>query len=305
MESEIEVTSLNQENSLSDKRRESADKYSNREKHKKSAFTSPQINTSENFLESYGHSLQSKVKSFNSRLSEGVQNSFKIRVKSLKEEDDSPENPSEVFDIFKEEEEKYEINDRNQEMKSEENEQIKLKITELDNKLDFQQLKLPREIHSNRKKEHVNLIKENKKEAKKASTIDITFWEYIRSYIKSSNTHNEKLALIKKGVKEMEERLDIFNIMRKFREIDKLKALLFEDDQLKLFNCMPKAELSVVGSLEAEMENVSHRILKNSKFLEINEEHELIRSLKKISAKPKKSKIDQRLLAIFEETIKY
>ena len=38
------------------------------------------------------------------------------------------------------------------------------------------------------------------------------------------------MTVLNKRMKNIEEKLDIFNIMKKFREIDKLKALLLEDD---------------------------------------------------------------------------
>ena len=131
--------------------------------------------------------------------------------------------------------------------------------------------------------------------------IDITFWEYITSFVKKSDLLKEKMTVLNKGMKNIEERLDIFNIMKKFREIDKLKALLLEDDQLILFNGLPKPEVKSEDDL-LTVYNVT-KVLKDSKFVDWEGKQEQIEaSYKKLKEKPKKSKVDSKLLAIYKST---
>jgi len=107
--------------------------------------------------------------------------------------------------------------------------------------------------------------------------------------------------VLNKGMKNIEERLDIFNIMKKFREIDKLKALLLEDDQLILFNGLPKPEVKSEDDL-LTVYNVT-KVLKDSKFVDWEGKQEQIEaSYKKLKEKPKKSKVDSKLLAIYKST---
>ena len=76
-----------------------------------------------------------------------------------------------------------------------------------------------------------------------SESLHISPWDYFCCLIGRSDATKEKMRVLHKGMKDIEERLDIINIMKKFREIDKLKTLLLEDEQLVLFNSIPKAEM--------------------------------------------------------------
>ena len=143
-----------------------------------------------------------------------------------------------------------------------------------------------------------------------SSKIDISIWEFFASYIRRNNRTKEKFNVLNKGMKNVKERMDILNIMKKFRELDKLKALLLEEDQLTLFNAMPKAEITS-GETEAETnselmksKSFSQRILKKSTFIEMNEKQEEInKAYEALQMKAKKSKIDSRLMELYENML--
>jgi len=139
--------------------------------------------------------------------------------------------------------------------------------------------------------------------------IDISIWEFFASYIRKTKKTQEKFELLNKGMKNVKERMDILNIMKKFRELDKLKALLLEEDQLTLFNAMPKARIKSGQSEIATDElmkskSFSQRILKKSTFIEANENQEHIKqSYDKIQMKAKKSKIDHKLMELYKSML--
>jgi len=143
-----------------------------------------------------------------------------------------------------------------------------------------------------------------------SAKIDISIWEFFSSYVRKNERTKEKFAVLNKGMESVKDRMDILNIMKKFRELDKLKALLFEEDQLVLFNAMPKAEIKS-GETPTETNpelmksrSFSRRILKKSTFIEINENQEEMRkAYEALQKKAKKSKIDQRLLELYNNMI--
>ena len=142
-----------------------------------------------------------------------------------------------------------------------------------------------------------------------SSKIDISIWEFFASYIKKTEKTKEKLAVLDRGMKNVKERMDILNIMKKFRELDKLKALLLEEDQLILFNAMPKAEIrsdetEITTNELLRSKSFSKRILKKSTFIEMNEKQELVKqSYDNIQMKGKKSKIDYKLLELYQDML--
>ena len=57
---------------------------------------------------------------------------------------------------------------------------------------------------------------------------------------------NERNKLLYKGIKRISSDLDIFLMLDKIKEIDKLKRVIFNKDQQILFNFFPKQEISMV-----------------------------------------------------------
>ena len=154
-----------------------------------------------------------------------------------------------------------------------------------------------------------NALKEEEEEEEEekyeVTKINITFWEYVRSFFRKSNSLDEKLAILRQGIHSIEERLDVLNIMKKFREIDKLKALLLEDDQLLLFNGIPKAEIWSRNNSDLTIREPSMKLLKDPKFLEMNIDlDKMMISYKNINDKEEKSKVDRQLLRVYDHILK-
>ena len=168
--------------------------------------------------------------------------------------------------------------------------------------LEMAELKPGEEVQEEETQDEDNLNYESSK-------IDISIWEFFSSYIRKNEKTKEKFAVLDRGMKNVKDRMDILNIMKKFRELDKLKALLLEEDQLTLFNAMPKAEIRPDENETSTNDMLrskpfSQRILKKSAFIEMNEKQEHIKqSYDNIQMKAKKSKIDYRLIELYNNML--
>jgi len=55
-------------------------------------------------------------------------------------------------------------------------------------------------------------------------------FEYVRSFFSFDPVLKKKMELLYEGEKKIREKLDVFTVMRKMREVEKLKAILLNDD---------------------------------------------------------------------------
>lgn len=92
--------------------------------------------------------------------------------------------------------------------------------------------------------------------------LELGIWDFINYYfgIMGNPERNQKKALIKKGMDIVQKNLDVKNLIEKFYEIEKLKVLLLDEDQLRLFNSLPKPELELI--VKRNQFDVITRVLK-------------------------------------------
>ena len=139
----------------------------------------------------------------------------------------------------------------------------------------------------------------------KFEKIDISFFEYIRSFVWSNPAIDEKAGLLKEGMRRINERLDIFNMFKKLREIDKLKLLLLDKEQLVLFNGLPKPHLmhkeERVVSARRNTRTFSHLQLREARFVSENKMDKMLRSYKDLKGKSETTMIDKKLIEIYDE----
>lgn len=137
--------------------------------------------------------------------------------------------------------------------------------------------------------------------------INITFWEYLRSYFWRNASIKEKFQLLNEGIRRIEERLDIFNVFKKFREVDKMKLLLLEHEQLVLFDSLPKPELAINPDQPVDpkaSKSISH--LRETRFISERRRNDLVMlSYENTKNKHDKTLIDERLLQIYDDIIDY
>jgi len=135
---------------------------------------------------------------------------------------------------------------------------------------------------------------------KSSDQIDLTFWEYLRSFVSPNEVIKEKMDILNEGIRRINERLDIFNLLKKLREVDKLKILMLEDDEYILFEGLPKPEIMGETGNKAS----SNHSIKNAKFIQEKVKNDLVfASYQNLKSKKEGNLVDKKLLRIFDEIL--
>ena len=144
-----------------------------------------------------------------------------------------------------------------------------------------------------------------KKEGKIQNKLHFSYWEYfsmIFDVFKSKKSVRHQL--IRKAEKTYNEDLDLVNLMRKLHDLDKLKILLLDEDQLVLFNFLSKPVINIDMLNEKEMDetlSVSQRRVTHLMNRGKNAKLYLEESYKKVFEKT--DKISFKLVEFFDQEI--
>ena len=101
--------------------------------------------------------------------------------------------------------------------------------------------------------------------------------------------------LLSKGLTQIDNVLDISYIMRKLIEFDMLKMIVLDENQLKIFDNIPKPTISVSEKKE-KAANLHQRLSRI--YLAKNEIDDGLEALKVLSSKKTKSKKDEKILEL-------
>lgn len=121
-----------------------------------------------------------------------------------------------------------------------------------------------------------------------------------------NNTKKDKKKeehLIKKGIEQINYKMDLSFIMKKLLEIDKMKYILFEADQLFLFNMIPKPKIFSNEQNDFDKKQTVHKynkILMTKRTHKLNEKE--INKINSICSKMNKTQIDKKLIQLLKET---
>ena len=123
---------------------------------------------------------------------------------------------------------------------------------------------------------------------------------------KQNNGFLKKLEALKIATSKIKQDLDITNIMQKFQEVDKLKLILFNKEQLMLFNLIAKPEILL------DEENGSEKdpgIMISQNLKNLNERSdqnfmELVFYYNKIKKKKGQDDLEGRLIKLIDSDMK-
>ncbi|EAR90374.3 hypothetical protein TTHERM_00109270 (macronuclear) [Tetrahymena thermophila SB210] len=130
-------------------------------------------------------------------------------------------------------------------------------------------------------------------------------WEYYANFFKFSKLCKRKrYELLQKGVDKLYNQIDIFYLVQKLLEVEKLKRLLLNENQIKLFEFIPKPLLTLD---EQKSNNLSDKIgllYEDEKDImqKTSEVQEAFQQI--INSKAKPSKIDIRILELLDPQFK-
>lgn len=141
---------------------------------------------------------------------------------------------------------------------------------------------------------------------KKGDKMNLSAWDYYSSFIYKPKALKVKLKLFNEGIENINDRMQIENLMKKMREFDKLRALLLDQNQLILFNNLPKPEIPSADNNENKLRRKTSAVQKEIARPSFKEEkrtvQEIIDSYRRIQRKSQKTDIDQKLLELFGKT---
>lgn len=141
--------------------------------------------------------------------------------------------------------------------------------------------------------------------------MNVKFCDYILYQIKRSckckKRHNKKDKLIRKADKLMTEELDVLTILQKIHEIEKIKLIIFNKDQLMLFNSITKPLVFI--DEQDKMLSSEHgcssavrmsRMIRGYKSRKITQ-LELQQSLKTLEKQNENTQMNQRLMRLVND----
>ena len=141
-------------------------------------------------------------------------------------------------------------------------------------------------------------------EINKNDSSKFSYFDYIIYILKTicCMKKSSKEQLITEAEKTYREDMDVTNMVKKLHDVEKLKILLFDEDQLLLFNYLSKPIIKLSNNNYGEDENMKSSIrmskMMNSKFEKDSKDIET--SYKKILRLKNDDKINQRLIDLFD-----
>ena len=118
------------------------------------------------------------------------------------------------------------------------------------------------------------------------------------------NLAKQYKTLLKKGLNQIDHVMDISHIMRKLIEIDILKVVLLDANQISIFNNIPKPTISLSEKNEKDKTLKLHKLLSQSLQKKELFPQKAIDAYNAISTKPLKSKTDEKLLEMMPNVSK-
>ena len=139
--------------------------------------------------------------------------------------------------------------------------------------------------------------------------LNISWWQGFKSYFVKNDDFRIKFKQNERAIKQIKNKLSIIYILRKFVELDKLKALILDKDQMTLFDYLPKPNILRNRQIELTHSGLLNSTgLKEKSYFEeedvVAKSVKLLGSFHKISTKCSLSEIDQKLIDFLDEDIK-
>ena len=130
----------------------------------------------------------------------------------------------------------------------------------------------------------------------------------LKDVLTNKNGFVRKMKALKMATSKIKHDLDITNIMQKFQEIDKLKLILFNKEQLMLFNLIAKPEIFLDIDAETASENtpgiVISQNLKNLNERSDQNFMELVLYYNRIKKKEGENDLEGRLIKLIDNDMK-
>jgi len=140
--------------------------------------------------------------------------------------------------------------------------------------------------------------------SKEEGGLNITFCDYLQSFVRKSPRYKEKLKLLNAGIDMVNERLNIFELFKNFREVEKLKLLLLDYEQAVLFENLPKPLLHAQADESADVRSCYEQLLRTGKLVPQDKRSlEVCEAYKNLVQRQRKesTEVDSKLLRVYDE----
>lgn len=136
--------------------------------------------------------------------------------------------------------------------------------------------------------------------------LKISFWEYMKAvfsrFFRRSKIKNKTFEKLQTGKQDIKQKLDVSYIIRKLYEIDKLKMLLLNENQNRLFDNLTKPVIlnnSTINIGFSKNSKVLHNQIDDiEKFKKIQEAYQNIKKQMQLSP------IDQKIVNLMDDDVK-
>ena len=109
---------------------------------------------------------------------------------------------------------------------------------------------------------------------------------------------NHKEKIFQKAKRTFDKEVDLVKILKRIHDIEKLKLILFDENQLTMFNFLTKptiyaSEIDTLGDLEGNASpSARMSLLINRK----SKKHNIVKSYQEVKNKACKNSVDERLI---------
>lgn len=144
----------------------------------------------------------------------------------------------------------------------------------------------------------MNTLDYYQKIKKKENFFSLSKFGFIKLLFKNKSWKlNNKEKLFLKGEEQILKEMDLLQILKKLQDIEKLKKILLNDDQLYFFNLLSKPLIKL-----QEPYKEKHRMSDNLK--NVLEKEKLVEIYKGLKSKANLSEIDKRIIHLLDEDVK-
>ncbi|KAL4473869.1 hypothetical protein ABPG74_022733 [Tetrahymena malaccensis] len=143
---------------------------------------------------------------------------------------------------------------------------------------------------------------------KETKSMKMNLWEYFKSLIYPCGYLKGKKEIINYSIEKLYNNLDILQILKRLIEVEKLKRLLLDQDQIKLFDYLPKPTISpdlVFKKKHSQNSLKSQEIdlLYSDNRSELQKTREAFKAYQQLLSKQDNTYLDQKILEMLDPNL--
>ena len=141
------------------------------------------------------------------------------------------------------------------------------------------------------------LIKVSPKDNKLVEEMKLSLGEKIVMFMKRKKKRTAKETLYLDYIRKSDGKIDLIEVLKKIEEIDRLKLILLNEDQTKLFDSMSRQSVFIVGNTQ-RLRGTKYYF--DTKVLNLKERLTTATFIEKIKNDPQSNEVDKRLINLIE-----